>query len=88
MNIETGKLYESLSEALLHEEKSDKLKEVPKKLKPLAQKELAGQKTVTIDLKKDTPLTRWANGVNARPKKNKRRIRRKIANTSRKRNRK
>ncbi len=89
MNIETGKLYESLAEALKHEELSDNLKEVPKKLDSLAKKELNGKKITTVDMNKNTPLTKWAQQERHRAKKIvKRKAHRKIAKASRKRNRK
>ena len=96
MNVETGDLYidKETAEAMLREKNDEfdkelkKLREVPEHHAKEAFKELGGKDHVKVDLSKNTPLTRWANrACRAIHKENHRKIRRKAADASRKRNR-
>jgi hypothetical protein len=89
MNVDKGLLYKDLAAALEAGEKKMDIKEVPKHLQAAAEKELAGKKSAKVDMDKSSPISDWAKSQQAvHPKKNKRRVRRKIATESRKRNRK
>jgi hypothetical protein len=91
MDTRTGELLSALKFEELKERDVGKAKffdPVPDKLEEEAKKELAGRDRAVVDLKKRTPLTKWAQEQTARRKRvNKRRVKSKMAKASRKRNR-
>ena len=92
MNIETGELIR-LKEALGEDERkqleSEMFREVPDILAKEAEKELGNKDRVFVDMKKKTPLTKWAHQQSrAIHAVNKRKVRHKIAEASKRRNRK
>lgn len=91
MDVRTGELFAFENEEELRKEKDKRgefLKAVEKEHVSEAREILGGKKRGKADMKKNTPIVRWANQqCVAISKKNKRKARRKIANASRKRNR-
>lgn len=91
MDVRTGELFSALSGEELEKEKKKRkgfLRPVPKEHEEEARKILDGKKRGQADMKKKTPLVRWAKQQCAAiNKKNQRKVRRKIADASRKRNR-
>lgn len=84
MNVDTGELRRLLS----HEEELKLIKNgftpVPEELKEEANRALGNRDSVVIDMETDTPLANWANKARS---KNKKKTKRKMATTSRRRNR-
>ena len=91
MDVKPGDLFSNLFGEELEKERKkrgDFLQPVPEKHEKEARKILDGKERGRADMKKKIPLTKWAHGeCRAINRVNKRRVRRKIADASRKRNR-
>ncbi len=88
MNIDKGLLYKDLAAAVEAGEDERYMKKLPDYLQADAEKKLAGKKSVKVDMTKSSPISDWAKSQQAvHPKKNKRKVRRRIANASKKKNR-
>jgi hypothetical protein len=88
MNIETGELIRLASLMPIDPEERGMFREVPDELAKEAKKELGDKDRVFVDMKKKTPLTKWAHQQGrAIHKTDKRKARRKIAKASKRRNR-
>ncbi|MDD5018078.1 MAG: hypothetical protein PHO15_08285 [Eubacteriales bacterium] len=90
MNTKTGELLSAKLYAEMKKndpERAETFKAVPDELENTAMEELKNRDRAIVDLKKSTPLTKWANEQNAKKHINKRRIKNKMAKASRKQNR-
>lgn len=73
MNCDTGRLIKLLE----GQELPEGFMEVPKELEEEAYKQLGENKSVIVDMERDTPLTEWARGNRKeRRKKEKKRCKR------------
>lgn len=81
MDVNSGRLVSDMT--LLSDDERGKFTRVPAFLQAFAERELAGQQEVVVNMARRNELTRWANSVKA-----KNRARAKLQKASRRKNRK
>jgi polyhydroxyalkanoate synthesis regulator phasin len=93
MNVETGELFNSeeareiMEEMLKKGQDTSVIRPVPKRLEKEAKEKLGGKNKTVIDMSKQSPLAKWANKEHSRLNRPSKKRKRKIAQSSKRRNR-